>query len=262
MLQKLENAYLAILRFVVLGVAGLLLIGVVIQLTGAAKLLQKAPDPIKIEPAVAPKDVISDITRKPSESTKGGTESSARANGANPHDKYYGRMVDAIVRYGKSFGRTVVDRESLINVFKEDSRIKEYASGEHAEKYLEGLAKTFEIASSDQTVMKAAPASNPFSIFDDFIQGYTNKFKQQLDEANEKNANAMTTYQMEKANGLQSLYYAGGAFGAFLLIVFLSIFIRIERNLRNLERLPVEAKPTGTPASKVKPADLAENVTQ
>lgn len=261
MLQKLENVFLAILRFVVLVVAALLLIGVVIQFTGATKLLQKAPEPTKVEPAVAPKDVISDITRKPAEATQHGTESSSSSAGADPYDKYYGRIADAITGFGKKVGQGIVERKVLINVMK-DGRIKEHIPEGYDEQFLKGLAETFEKALTNQAVIKAAPETDKLLIIDEIIQHYSTKFKQQLDEANEKNANAMTTYQMEKANGLQSLYYAGGAFGAFLMIVFLSIFIRIERNLRNLERLPVEAKPTGTPAPKAKSADLAENVTQ
>lgn len=261
MLQKLENVFLAILRFVVLVVAALLLIGVVIQFTGATKLLQKAPEPTKVEPAVAPKDVISDITRKPTEATQTGTESSSSSVGADPYDKYYGRIADAITRFGTKLGQSVVGRAELIDILK-DGRIKQHIPEGHEVQYLSGLADAFEKALADKSVIKSVSASQPYTVVGEIIQSYSSKFKQQLDEANEKNANAMTTYQMEKANGLQSLYYAGGAFGAFLMIVFLSIFIRIERNLRNLERLPVEAKPTGTPASTVKPADLAENVTQ
>ncbi len=40
----------------------------------------------------------------------------------------------------------------------------------------------------------------------------------------------------DKADAARNLYFALAAFGLFLLIVFLSIFIRIERNLRHLEQ--------------------------
>lgn len=42
---------------------------------------------------------------------------------------------------------------------------------------------------------------------------------------------------IRKQNAMQSLYMAGGTFGAFLLLALLAIIVRVERNLRPLAHL-------------------------
>ena len=67
------------------------------------------------------------------------------------------------------------------------------------------------------------------------VDAFSKLFDEQIQKANIENAAAQREYVEKKAAGMQSIYLAGGAFGAFLMIVFLSIAIRIERNLRHLE---------------------------
>jgi hypothetical protein len=68
---------------------------------------------------------------------------------------------------------------------------------------------------------------------------FTQKFHEQIQKENAEFAAKKEEYIAKKAEGMQSLYVAAGAFTAFLMIVFLSIIIRIERNLRHLENRPV-----------------------
>jgi hypothetical protein len=41
-----------------------------------------------------------------------------------------------------------------------------------------------------------------------------------------------------KANAMTRMYIAGGMFGTFLLVIFLTIAIRIERNMREIAARP------------------------
>jgi hypothetical protein len=50
-----------------------------------------------------------------------------------------------------------------------------------------------------------------------------------------ENSRRQQEYVDKKTDGMQSLYIAAGAFGAFLMIAFLSIIIKIERDVRHLE---------------------------
>ena len=63
---------------------------------------------------------------------------------------------------------------------------------------------------------------------EDFINEFNNNIAQR-DAANEK---ALSDYQLSKTAGLHSFYIGLALFGSLLLIVFLSIFIKIELNLR------------------------------
>ena len=69
MLHKLENAYLAILRFVILLVAGLLLIGVGIYGFGGLKALKQEPELEAVTPKVSATSVIKEVAaNKPNQS--------------------------------------------------------------------------------------------------------------------------------------------------------------------------------------------------
>ena len=104
--------------------------------------------------------------------------------------------------------------------------------------YVKGLAETLEQTLSSPAVLKTASPEEPFRVVDKVLDGYKERFNGQIETVEAKNAEAQQKYLGEKAESQMSLYYAAAAFGAFLLIVFLSITIKIERNLRLLENLP------------------------
>lgn len=72
---------------------------------------------------------------------------------------------------------------------------------------------------------------------DAIIGKYAAQFQRQLAELKAKEAERQLAQAEKKAEATMKLYMAGGAFGLLLLVVTLSIFIRIERNLRPLDRL-------------------------
>ncbi len=249
MLQKLENAYLAILRFVVLAVAGLLLVSVVLLGMNATGLLKQQPAPVKANPQVNVQEVISASTEKSaapssSPSTQATTQSDKQPNPLQPE---YDRAVNAIAAYGAKLpgGPFTIDHSRVVQILK--SRVADLKEPGHEEAYIKGLADTLTQALTTPAVTKSATFNEPFKPVDSVINNYIASFNAQIDETNAKNEMTQREYQFGQASSLQSLYYAAGGFGAFLLVVLLSVIIRIERNLRHLERIPAQSK-TATPA--------------
>lgn len=248
MLHKLENAYLAILRFVILLVAGLLLVGVGIFGFGGLKMLKPAPELESVTPKVSAAEVLKEVAASKSEqNTDGAPSESTPSLQVDPYATYYNRMVKAIRVF---VGKTAPDfnlasNEDLVQVLK--NKEMNAKSPEWTAAYVKGLAETIEVALASPEAIKVAKEKGAIEVIDGVIKKYTEHFNGQIDQKNQANAEALSAHEIEKADGLQSLYMAGGAFGAFLVIIFLSIIIRIERNLRNLERLekvvPMVAKP-------------------
>lgn len=83
----------------------------------------------------------------------------------------------------------------------------------------------------------AQGSANPAEVVDAIIGKYSAQFQRQLAELKAKEAERQASQAEKKAEATLNLYMAGGAFGLFLLVVSLSIIIRIERNLRPLDRL-------------------------
>lgn len=246
MLQRLENAYLAILRFVVLLVAGLLLISVGVLGFNATKLLKQEPVAVKAEPKVPPESIVASITKRQSTTELGqqpSDSSQTSLSNTSPLDPYYAQGARAIEKFllKVSGGQFQADHEKVILILK--NRAKEVKEPEHHDEFVKGLAAALEKTLTNPAILKSASASEPTNTVNQVLDSYTSSFNAQIEEVNAKNASVQQQYVQEKTDGLQSLYYAAGAFGSFLMIIFLSIIIRIERNLRNLERLPREVQP-------------------
>ncbi|SMF02100.1 hypothetical protein [Pseudogulbenkiania subflava] len=244
MLQKLENAYLAILRFVVLAVAGLLLISVGLLGMNALKLMKQEPPVAKAEPKVTSQEIIHVVTAPatPSAPASQGGDTPQPVKSVDPLAADYTRAANAVINFGVkvSSGAIHVERKEVIQVLK--NRGKDIKELGHEEAFIKGLADVFEKALTTPSVIRSASEAAPFDVVNRIMENYVTSFNQQIDAVNAKNAQAQQKYLDDKAEGMQSLYYAAGAFGTFLMIVFLSIIIRIERNLRNLERIPAQPK--------------------
>lgn len=248
MLHKLENAYLAILRFVILLVAGLLLVGVGIYGFGGLKALKQEPELEAVTPKVSAAEVMKEVAANKAEQ---GVDSAQPVNDssplADPSAPYYERMVKAISAFVAKTAPdvTLAPKEEMIQILKNNE--KHAKSPEWTAEYVKGLAETLEAALVSPEAIKVAKNKGAIEVIDGVITTYTEHFNGQINEKNAANATKLAVHENDKAEGMQSLYIAGGAFGAFLVIIFLSIIIRIERNLRNLERLekvaPMVAKP-------------------
>jgi hypothetical protein len=79
---------------------------------------------------------------------------------------------------------------------------------------------------------------SPFVVVDDVLTVYNKMFNQKLTDARLKESAAAAEHLEAKANAATRMYIAAGMFGTFLLVIFLTIAIRIERNIREIAARP------------------------
>lgn len=79
---------------------------------------------------------------------------------------------------------------------------------------------------------------SPFVVVDEVLTAYNKMFNQKLAEAREKHEAAIAEHMEAKASATMRMFIAAGLFGTFLLVIFLTIAIRIERNLRDIAARP------------------------
>lgn len=240
MLQKLENAYLMILRIVVIAGAGLLLLAVGILGVDSFKALQSEPDGGKQTPQVSSQAIVEALTtKKPAETPPAANESTHTA--VDPNDTDYQRVATAIANFvaRHSEGTAEVNKDRVIQIVKE--RARQQGSAELAAAFARNLADTMEKILADPAIVNLAANSSTLEVVNTALNRFTEEFARQKQKGEAELAVKQARFLERRAQGMQSLYLAAASFGAFLLIVFLSIFIRIERNLRNLERWPANA---------------------
>lgn len=235
MLQKLENAYLAILRFVIIAVAGLLLVVVLILGFNSFKAIQFEPEEKDITPQVTEQELIQGITKK-------ATPQSGKANSAvssnkesDPNLVSYERAANAIANFVEKYseGNESVEKQQIVAITKQ--RAESIGDTKLTNQFALGFADTIEKTLADQSVIKQGQNTSTLDVVNKALGIFTQKFNEQIQKEKASFAAKQQEYMNKKADGIQSLYIAAGAFTAFLMIVFLSIIIRIERNLRHLE---------------------------
>jgi hypothetical protein len=79
---------------------------------------------------------------------------------------------------------------------------------------------------------------SPIGVLGEIIDAYSTIFDSKLNEAKDKQSQKLQEQMADKAASTMQMYVAAGLFGVFLLVVFLSIVIRIERNLREIASKP------------------------
>ena len=75
---------------------------------------------------------------------------------------------------------------------------------------------------------------NPVEVVISIIEKYTTTFDEKLETANFERNEKIAEKSANLATSLNNLYIAGGAFIIFLIIVFMSILVKIERNIRSI----------------------------
>ena len=91
------------------------------------------------------------------------------------------------------------------------------------------------VPAAPEPVVEESPyKESPLAIVEDVLKAYNKVFGHQLAEAGNKQAAAAAAHMEAKASATMRMYAAGGLFGTFLLVIFLTIAIRIERNLRDI----------------------------
>ncbi|MES2153181.1 MAG: hypothetical protein V4508_25660 [Pseudomonadota bacterium] len=235
MLQHLENIYLAILRSVIIIAAGLLLGFAIIFGLGALKLALSEPQPALTVPAVADSVLTAKLAAAPVAAPAAIVDS-----GSGVNDAAYARAAKTVANFidANSAAGAPASQERIGAVLK----AKAQAQGEpllvsaFANNLADALAKTL----SDPAVIAAAKSATAADIVNRALDEFSAEFKLQRERGATANLLRQNEFMQRKAEGKQNLYLACGALGAFLLMVFLSMLIKIERNLRYLE--PIAAR--------------------
>jgi hypothetical protein len=240
MLQKLENVYLDILRFVVIAVAGVLLVAaLILGINSLMAVLE--PMPKETTPQVSEKELIEGITKKPtvpqSQSKSHNVDENTKK--IDPNTAFYERASNAISTFVTKYsgGKESVDKSQVVEVIKE--RAESFDDPKLVSAFAKGFADSIQKTLIDPSVIKIAQTTSTVDVVNEALGLFTQKFHEQIEKANEEFAAKQEEYTEKKAEGILSFYFAVGAFVAFIMVVFLSVVIRIERNLRHLENKPV-----------------------
>ncbi len=236
MLQKLENAYLAILRFVVILAAGLMLVTTAILGLNSFKAFQNEPAELKVAPHVTAEALTKRLTANSGAKAEKDPEHSQHADSAaaDPNAKAYERAAKLVVDFlGKDAEPSGIDKEEVISLLQDRAAI--FSEGDLASAYITGFAESLEKTLADPAVIKLAKETSALDVIGEVMDAYGDQFQEQVDKAKEGHEEKLSAYHTEKAEGMLNLYMAGAMFAVFLSIVFLSLIIRIERNLRHLE---------------------------
>jgi len=239
MLQKLENVYLAILRTVVIITSGLLLVGAVMFGFGSLKGFGDGPGTNIKPPEMTSDAIIKTITSPKSmsdEPFRGHKAETPEKITIDKNQKYYEAAADAIVSFVErmSYGVEGVDKERVVDVTK--GRAEVYESEELVTAYAKGFAKAVPKILADKKIESLARNTSAIDVVNQVLNTYTKEFNDKIDAEHKRIADARDDHLQAKADSVRNLSLAGACFGLFLLVVFLSVFIKIERNLRNLEK--------------------------
>jgi hypothetical protein len=229
MLQMLEDFYLAILRFVVLLVAGLILVGVVVLAIRSVPVFKPAPAPLLETPKVFTEALLPAIVVRKAPKDSGAPPP---AGVTDPLSVQYTNIANSIRSFFETNfpGRFNLDITKITELVR--SRAEASAPAGHEDDYAAGLAQNAATILSDPNVIAYAKDNEPTEVIDRLLESFSEEFARQARLTAEQNEARQAAYAAEKLRAQQNLYMALAGFGTFLLIVFLSIIIRIERNLR------------------------------
>lgn len=236
MLQKLENTYLEILRVFVIITSGLLLIGAILFGLSSLKGFGNGPEREEFTPEISHETIKEELIFEEKNSDTPQQESSAplsQQEVIDPNQKYYEGTADTIKEFVVTVDdKDTIDRDSVIEILRE--RAEGY-SARLTSAYASGLNEYTNNMFSDGEVIEKARKEGVFNVLNKVLHSYTEEFNEQLNQADNRFAQERQEHRQDQANAMTNLYISSGAFGAFLFIVFLSIFIKIERNLRNIK---------------------------
>ena len=249
-LQKLETSYLAILRFVVILISGLLLVATLILSATALINFQGDATPGQHIQNDMPDQIIDEHV-KLGKSGEPSANSAAKAaqSPVDPNQAEYKRAVNLIVPFVQKYGRgEEISEENIIKYM--DERAKSQPTPELAKAFASGLPKTLEKVLSDKKIIELVsrptwyapePGNNipqmDATVGQSSIWVVVTTINRYFEEFNRQAEQAIVEQATRKERATQSLYIAAATFGAFLLLALLSIIVRVERNLRPLAHL-------------------------
>jgi hypothetical protein len=247
MLQKLENAYLAILRMTVIIVSGILLVGVIVFGLGSLEYFNNSPNDKIKSPKINSETIIKKITATenvPTESVSAGSDSKVAEPSKDQNEKLYISIAKKIkefidhaydFKYPQTAEEYEKDLKMLVDHIRKISESGPGRSNELALAYATKLSLATNQILSDKKIEEIAINSDPLNFVDKFLDAFTEEFNRQFHAEQDRIQKEQQEYIQTKAKSINNLYIAAASFGIFIIVVFLSIFIKIERNLRCLE---------------------------
>lgn len=258
--NKLENAYLSILRYVILAVATISLVAVVIAgamtLTAVLSKPPKAPDKIAFEDRA--KDLKKGFTIedfKKDDLPKAGeapSQKPADAPAEKPKDNQFRSLIRSNI--SKIADNVIAYQKAVYNIDLNKERVENFLAnypantGIRQEKpvfafYFETLLALSGDLAKQAPEMAKLPEEKKVNT-DKLLEWHSKQVTKAVEAIDEAKAQRNTEFQKQQEAYIEkktSIFtyaaFAGGAFGTFLIIVMLFIMVKIERNLRPLEQM-------------------------
>lgn len=221
MLTKIENAYLNILRVVVLVAATLALLGAALGLVRSVPLLVDLVNP-KASATSVPGATLGDFVAQ--KQLAGVSPGSAPAGAATSDDVPSGikKAVQSLAHYDKTRLGSVLDSAGATRVFVN-------FRGEMPSDVQDGYADSTAALMAQLDSSRGTPLS--IDMLNELIEWHATKFKEAAVAHEATKAEETTT-------ATQSLLVAAIGFGVFIAIIFCFIVVKIERNLRLVRTFP------------------------
>lgn len=244
-LNKIENAYLTILRLVVLTGATLaLILAVILGLSAASKLLSSEPKDaalVLVTPQNEPKLNAFLASKSPEAHTLGKAENPKKQE-AKTNSPDLDAAAKNISQYYRGVFQGDLDHNKVRDIFIEKSNAlpektqNSYfkSANDFSIELLKKVAEQKALVATAQAAGQEANNAPGFIDIDAAIQWHLIQFAEIADKNSAEITQKQQEYVLAKASGTQELYIAAGSFVAFLFVVFLFIIIKIERNLRDI----------------------------
>jgi hypothetical protein len=245
-LNKVENTYLTILRLVALTGATLALIfAVVLGFSGASKLINSEPKDTPSVPITAqnyPKLDAFVSQNKPEPHSQEKTENLNKLEDKIKNSDLDAAAMNVSKYYMGVFEGTSLDhnkvRELMVkeaNIFPEETQNAYFKSlNEFSAELLKKIAEQKSLVTAAQAAGQDVNTAPGLIDIDSALKWHFDRFSAMVEENKVEIEQRQQEYASAKASGTQELYIAAGSFGAFLLVVFIFIIIKIERNLRGI----------------------------
>lgn len=241
--NKLENAFLAILRVVILVVLALSLVAAVALGVWAVKDMGASPTPYKSE-AVDNKALIQELKKSlesaPAASQPAPQKPNAPKGGKAENkalEEELGKQLKVVSDFLSKFEKNLNNPDG----FKADLRKKantlalEPQSEASVLAYAKGQTDLFSLALADPEIIAILKKKDDDAFgnyFSAAVDIYPDFFERQAESRKEFEAEESARVLGAKAGAMMKLSIAGGMFGTFLLISLILVLVKIERNLR------------------------------
>jgi len=241
--NKLENAFLAILRVVILVVLALSLVAAVALGVWAVKDMGASPTPYKSE-AVDNKALTQELKKSlesaPAASQPAPQKPNAPKGGKAENkalEEELGKQLKVVSDFLSKFEKNLNNPDG----FKADLRKKantlalEPQSEASVLAYAKGQTDLFSLALADPEIIAILKKKDDDAFgnyFSAAVDIYPDFFERQAESRKEFEAEESARVLGAKAGAMMKLSIAGGMFGTFLLISLILVLVKIERNLR------------------------------